>query len=281
LKLKIKNLTIKNNDENRTLLDLITETGKTSILKSRLNKNKIKILINTGIYKEDHCMEPAYASLIQKSLQINSSLSNAYTFSFDLMNSNIGIFNGIDAIGSLMKTQPIDYAIIISFDLGISSNEHRAVAMILEKNLLNNEGFGKVHFSSNINYLEYDKTYLDLDSKKLIQYKNQKCDKFIFELIIDTIKNYLKNNEKKIDEYKYIILPHMKIEQQKYLIKYLNINSKIEIIITQKNNSYSQTITPFMELNKIIKHRYPKKNDKAFLIQSGSGLIVSCTEYYF
>lgn len=281
MKVKIKNLTINSNKEERTLLTLITDTGKECITESGVDKHKINVLINTGIYKENHCLEPAYASLIQESLNINSSLAETYSFSFDLVNGNNGIFSAIEVIQSLMQTQQIDYAMITSFDLGKTSKSHLSAVIILENNLSDSEGFGEIQFRCYTDYQEYDKTYLDLDNKKIIQHKNHKLDDLMPELLKDTLKKYLKENKKTINEYRYLILPHIKTEHQKHFIKYFGINSKTIIIFQEIINMYSQTIEPFIILNKLIKNKLLQKKDKACLIQSSSGLIISCTEYQY
>jgi 3-oxoacyl-[acyl-carrier-protein] synthase III len=281
LKVKIKNLTIKNNTEVKSLLTLITDTGKECILHSAMDKNKIGVLINTGLYKEDHCMEPAYASLIQESLKINSSLTETHSLSFDLMNGNNGIFSAIQVAQSLMQTQPIEYAMITGFDLGKTPKEHLSAVMILENDLSDIKGFGEIQFKSYTDYQEFDRTYLDLDDKRLVQYKHYKLDDLMLDLFKDVFNSCLKESKKTIDEYKYLILPYVKIEQQKSFIKYFNINPKTNIIFQDAAERYSQTIGPFTILNKLMNDKCLQEKDKVYMIQSGAGLTIGCSEYQF
>ena len=70
------------------VLTLATKASNQCIKNAGIHPNELGAIVFTGIYREEHIVEPAMASLIQKKIGANPLLNKTQgTFSFDLNNN--------------------------------------------------------------------------------------------------------------------------------------------------------------------------------------------------
>ena len=80
----------------------------------------IDILINAGVYREDHMGEPALAALIQEDIGANLGqppIGGHGTFSFDLMNGTCGVLSAIRVEAGLLRSGVIRLGAIVTSDV--------------------------------------------------------------------------------------------------------------------------------------------------------------------
>jgi len=98
-------------------LALESKAAKECMKDINFNPNKLDILINAGIYRDDHIIEPAAATLIQREAGANPLFNAKHrTFSFDLDNGPCGVLTGIQLIDGYLQSGIMNYGMIVAGD---------------------------------------------------------------------------------------------------------------------------------------------------------------------
>src|SRR6516225_5892934 len=93
----------------------------------------IDMLINAGVYREDHLGEPALAALIQEDIGANLGqppVGGHGTFSFDLANGTCGVITAIQIESGLLDSGVIQLGAIVTSD--VDPGHHDSGAILLE-----------------------------------------------------------------------------------------------------------------------------------------------------
>lgn len=86
----------------------------------------VDLLINTGIYREDHLGEPALAALIQEDIGANlrePPVGGHGTFSFDVANGTCGVISAIQLQAGLRRSGVINLGLIVTSDVNPDTKE--------------------------------------------------------------------------------------------------------------------------------------------------------------
>ncbi len=77
----------------------------------------VEMLINTGIHRDRHYAEPAFASFIQKKLAINVEFQRRQTISFDLQNGGCGMLSALHVLTTMMQSGAIRTGMAIASEV--------------------------------------------------------------------------------------------------------------------------------------------------------------------
>lgn len=154
----IKSVGINNSGCESGVVELVSKAAKLCLAKAELNVDDIGMLINTGIYSENHLIEPALAALVTKQLLTKSKGEQDYSnypghlLSFDLHNGGGGIINAIQVIDGFINSNEIENGLIVCGDVkpkaGMVENYNystAAAAIMLSKDKVKR---GFAHFKS-------------------------------------------------------------------------------------------------------------------------------------
>ncbi len=86
----------------------------------------VDLLINTGVYREDHLGEPALAALIQQDIGANLGeppVGGHGTFSFDVANGTCGVISAIQLQAGLLRSGVINLGLIVTSDVNPNPKE--------------------------------------------------------------------------------------------------------------------------------------------------------------
>lgn len=106
----------------KEILNLTFRASKRCLKNAGKCIEDVGMLINSGVYTEDHIQEPAFASILQKRLQkkpciqkfIKKELQNL--FSFDLHNGGGGVLNAIQIIDGFIQSGEIENGLVVAGD---------------------------------------------------------------------------------------------------------------------------------------------------------------------
>ncbi|NLW90733.1 MAG: hypothetical protein GXY34_03925 [Syntrophomonadaceae bacterium] len=76
----------------------------------------IDLVINAGVYRDEHISEPAMATFIQNELCINNDLNGKTTFSLDLINGAAGMLSAIEVIAAAIESNAAQVGLVVSSD---------------------------------------------------------------------------------------------------------------------------------------------------------------------
>src|SRR5215469_15262038 len=86
---------------------LADDAARACLAEAGRHSDDIDMLINTGIYSEDHLGEPALAALIQEDIGANPVEppgGGRGTFSFDLLNGSCGVLTAVQLESGLLQS---------------------------------------------------------------------------------------------------------------------------------------------------------------------------------
>lgn len=132
----------------RSAIDLESKAALLCLEKANVDPDRLGLLINAGVYRDEHIGEPAIAAFIQRRVGANLELGNQKgTFSFDLSNGGSGVLNAIMVVDGFLESGEIDYGLVVAGDAEPVPGEsvgYRVVpsagAVLLERGE-ENEGF--------------------------------------------------------------------------------------------------------------------------------------------
>lgn len=171
-------------------LALESMAGRDCMKKVNFDPSRLNIIINTGIYRDDHIIEPAAATLVQREIGANTvHKGKTHTFAFDLDNGACGVLTGIQLIDGYLQTG-MDYGMVVAGDSnprpGLEKGfdfEPVGGAILLESG---EEDKGFVKFMTDT-YLQYKE---DFTAK--VKFMSEGGGKKTHYLVIRQSKDYMK-----------------------------------------------------------------------------------------
>ncbi|MCX7816228.1 MAG: hypothetical protein N2317_01785 [Syntrophales bacterium] len=101
----------------RGSIDLEAKAARMCLKRANVDPERIGLLINAGLYRDEHIGEPAIAAFIQRSIKANIELGDKKgTFSFDLSNGGSGVLNAIMVVDGFLESGEIDYGLVVAGD---------------------------------------------------------------------------------------------------------------------------------------------------------------------
>jgi 3-oxoacyl-[acyl-carrier-protein] synthase-3 len=101
-------------------IDLAGRAARQCLDEAGVAPQDVDLLINTGIYREQHLGEPALAALIQDDLGLNAELhpdaGHHGTFSFDVLNGACGTLTAFQLADTLLRSGTIRCALVVAED---------------------------------------------------------------------------------------------------------------------------------------------------------------------
>lgn len=74
------------------------------------------MIINAGVYRDRHIVEPAISSFIQRKVGASSFLNGKGTFSFDLNNGACGLLTGMQIIDGFIRSGKVRFGLVTAGD---------------------------------------------------------------------------------------------------------------------------------------------------------------------
>lgn len=99
---------------------LADDAAQACLARAGRQASDVDLLINTGIYREDHMGEPALAALVQEDIGANLGHPGAGghgTFSFDIANGTCGVISAIQLQSGLLRSGIIRLGLIVASDV--------------------------------------------------------------------------------------------------------------------------------------------------------------------
>jgi len=158
-------------DSGSSYMDLGSEVLRQCLENGLGDNENLDLLINTGIYPDDHIHEPAFASLIQGRLSLSHRERLSATFSFDLHNGGGGSLMALGVISGFIESGKIQYGAVVAGDSRPSGCQ--AGAVLIGKGAPA-EGFQAFSQDSYTQYSEEYESYSNYTGKELETIINQK-----------------------------------------------------------------------------------------------------------
>ncbi len=98
-------------------IDLEVRAGRRCLRKANVDPKDVGILINAGVYRDRHIIEPAIASFIQRGVGANEDLNGTPgTFSFDLSNGGCGLLTALMVADGFLQSGLTRHCLVVAGD---------------------------------------------------------------------------------------------------------------------------------------------------------------------
>jgi len=88
--------------------------GKRCLEGSHHRREDVRLLVNAGVYRDDHVCEPAIAAYIQHRLDINIEFQGRRTLAFDLTNGACGMLSALQVVTALLQDGEGGVGLVVS-----------------------------------------------------------------------------------------------------------------------------------------------------------------------
>jgi len=263
--------------------------GSRCLINSNYHPMDVQVLINSGIYRDGHYVEPAFSTFIQKKLGINTEFQGRCTFSFDLQNGGCGMLSGIHVLINLILSGRIHSGMVISGEANADKNpaphylyKNSGAAVMLDLSPNSQIGFGNFVFKSFEQYMHLYSSFVSLAQKngRLVIKKKKEIEDVYLECVQSVIKELLDKENLSADDISFVIPSQI----SEYFLNKLpeNIDFSAEKIINL-THKYTDTLTTsvFLSLKHLLDNKVIKPGQKIILLTVGSGITVGASVYYF
>jgi len=279
-----------NNGYSATTVDLIRDAAIRCFQRSRYPKEDIGILLNVSVYHHDHIEEPAYASIIQNSLELNHKKENSLgprTFSFDVLNGSFGVLNGCHIANAMITSGKTKTVLLVSGDI---VNEDEAtpgicftgVAMVLDSAEDESAGFTSFYFSTYSELQELYESYVYYEGTKLCFtfHKDPSLQQIYINTIARGLGEYLNSCATRLDEFDFIIPPQISPSFVSELSKAIGAGSDRMIDVSLSDGDLFNASFP-KAFAYLVDNKLTSPGNKALAVFVGSGIQIGFAAYNF
>ena len=276
-------------------IDLLISASKSALQESLISKENIETIIYTGIHRDEYTYEPAIATFLAGSLEINSSVdavqAGKKTVALDIYNGDLGFLNACFVAQTLIQSDNKNNALISLSEIDNNkrygykdqSKIKEAGASVIVKKVSSsvNQGFGKFCFKSNTALMNLSESKaiilgpkVKLESKEASNLEDQ-----WIALINEVIKELLQKSNLSLKDINHIIPPQRGTKFREKFKLSLN-DSNINILFLEDDFDYKGMSTPFC-IEKGLKEDVFKSGEKAIFIGIAGGLQAGAAIYTF
>lgn len=102
---------------NEGSIDQTSRAARCCLKKAGLDSSRLGLLINTGIYRDEHIVEPAIASYILGKIKAGLTESDSVgAFSFDVNNGGCGLITGMQLVDGFIQSGGIRHGMVVTGD---------------------------------------------------------------------------------------------------------------------------------------------------------------------
>jgi 3-oxoacyl-[acyl-carrier-protein] synthase III len=149
----------------RETLEMVRVAAENCFQASACSRSDIDLLIYAGVYRDDFICEPAIASMVAGTLQINDTIQSQQekkSFSFDLFNGAVGFLNACYVATGMIKAHRASNVMVVASEVEnnrailpaeLRGIEETASVAILDEGPDGKTGFGNFVFKHFPEYL--------------------------------------------------------------------------------------------------------------------------------
>jgi 3-oxoacyl-[acyl-carrier-protein] synthase III len=91
--------------------------GRVCLKRSHYHRADVRVLINCGVYRDDHVCEPAIAAYIAHGLDLNIEFQGRRTTAFDLLNGGCGMLSAIQVVDALLRSGEVQVGMVVASEI--------------------------------------------------------------------------------------------------------------------------------------------------------------------
>jgi 3-oxoacyl-[acyl-carrier-protein] synthase III len=270
-------------------VDYAVAAGKKCLENSNYMPSEVQMVINAGVFRDGHYLEPAMAVFVQDRLGINTDFHGLKTFSFDVLNSGCGMLNAIEIINRMMATGTVRIGMVVSSEVNPDSKpdssyayRESGAALIIDRSPHNHIGFGSFLFKTFESYQTYYDTVFAIREKNGRAYvrKSAELERAYLDCIPAAAAEILKKEKLAMDDIDLVLSSQISHSFLDGLAAKLNVPESriVNILDTAKGDTH--TTSMFLSFDHALKNNILKPGQKVLMLSVGAGITVGGTVYY-
>jgi 3-oxoacyl-[acyl-carrier-protein] synthase-3 len=262
--------------------------GQAAFASSRCLPEDIDVLINTGVYRDKHYAEPAFACFIQKELDINVEFRGRQVLAFDVLNGGCGMLNGIDVVTTMMAAGAVEVAMVVASETNADKRpdpsyaySSSGAALILDVSPISDEGFGNIVIRTFDQFWELNSSVVSLAQKngQLLIRKDAELQRAYQESIPSVWQELLTQEGLQAEEVDLVLPSQVSPDFVGLLPELLGVKRERVVDIS---NTHGDTLTtsPFLAYAHAKEQGLVERGATIVFLAVGSGVTVGAGAYY-
>ncbi len=265
------------------------EAGRRCLEKSRHPKSAVGLLINAGVYRDQHICEPAMACFIQHRLGLNIEFQGRSTMSFDLQNGGCGLLDAVQVATVLLQGGDVGAALVVS---GEADSDRRpdptfvypasGAALLLDLSPRRDQGFGSFVFRTRDEQADLFTSHVSLGVKRgrLFLERRAGLEDAYLSLAEEVVHEVLARDGLRRDNIDFIVSAQISTGFLARLPEAVGFpREKILDFSDRLPDTHSTSFV--LALDKALSARHLRPGRNALFLVCGSGLTVGAASYRF
>ncbi len=279
----------------RDSMSLLKKAASHCLARSAYDPGDIDLLLFAGIYRNEHVLEPAYATFIAGEMKMNDVISGAsegQTLAFDVFNGSVGFLNACFVAQQMIASRKCRNAMIIAAesidDTAPGPEKHHGIretggALIVQQGSERKKGFSAFHFSYPENGVELYRSYVDTGkpgTPVLHILKNAHLEEAYLAHIPSAVETLLAREGIDPSRVALFIPPQISTSFINRLKEKMDIADARFIDATGGGPDLFSASIPYA-FKEITEKQLATEGDLGIVISVGSGIQVGCAVYHF
>lgn len=275
---------------NRTILQLTFRAAEKCLRKGNISARDIGMILNSGVYNENHQGEPAIASLIQNRIQSNYIIHRLFSrepeniISFDIHNGGGGILDAFSVADGFIASGELEYGLIVAGDTtpsegdSVNYNYFPSAGAVLLANGPSGKGFVKFKTKTYPEYINdlTSTTNWDTGKFRLIIEQEAGYLEDCVRCAEDATSNFLEEEKLHPEDIGLLLTSKSPLGFREKFIKKTGFKDQMTI---KESNKEIYSAGLVFSLNNALTDRTFNESKNVLFLTVGSGITVSVSLY--
>lgn len=263
--------------------------GRGCLADSHYRRADVRVLVNCGVYRDDHVCEPAIAAYIAHGLGLNIEFQGRRTTAFDLINGGCGMLNAIQIVDALLRSGEVQVGMIIASEIDSDRRPDPSypyppsgAAVLLDCAPRDGVGFGAFAFDTDDRQADRYRSIVSLKVKRgrLLLQRDPALDELYLAGLSRAVAAALARDGLRSDQIDVVVPPQISKRFVSGLPAAIGIGAERIVDLTDQLADTLTTSTLLTLQHELGSARcIPGK--KALLLACGSGVTAGAATYHF
>lgn len=263
--------------------------GRACLEHSHYRRADVRVLINCGVYRDDHVCEPAIAAYIAHGLNLNIEFQGRRTTAFDLLNGGCGMLNAIQVVDALLKSGEVQVGMVVASEINSDRQPDPSytyppsgAAVLLDCAPRDGVGFGSFAFDTDDEQADCYRSIVSLKEKRgrLSLQRAPGLEELYLAGLSRVVADVLTRDGLRADEIDMVVPPQISKQFISGLPAAIGIDTDRIVDLTSQASDTLTTST-LLALQHELGGARCAPGKKALLLACGSGVTVGAAIYHF
>jgi 3-oxoacyl-[acyl-carrier-protein] synthase-3 len=261
--------------------------GRRCLAASRYHPADVRVLINTGVHRDGHTVEPAIAAYIQHRLGINIEFQGRRTLAFDLLNGGCGMLSALQVLCALLLGGQANVGMVISSEANSDRRPDAGytyppsgAALLVDLSPTARQGFGAFAFHVDETRAELYTSVVSLREKRgrLVLRRSAALEQAYLDGVAPVIEQLLVAEGLRREDLDLVVPAQISPQLVSHLPAALGVApERVVDLTTQLADTHSTSLV--LALDRTRAARRPPPGSKLLLLVFGAGITVGGAIY--